>query len=317
MRWMVCVGALAVVLGSPALAEVVEGIVVRVNERILTVRDMQRRALERAAELGTPISPSDYPALVQEAADELCLLERAQELKIEISSEEVDQAITQLRQNNRIDSEAAFDAMLREMGLSLATLRARLRDTITINRTLQKEVGEIPITDQELRARWERERDAYMLPEKVHIVHVVFAAESDQGRERALSRARRLLAAARSGAAFAALVADEVAGGTASGGDLGELPLADLRAEVRQALQALKPGEISEPFLTPTGVHVVQLIAHIPATVKPFTPELREELGQRELAERYQGRLRMVVDNLKKRYVVQTRPELFTPPRGS
>ncbi len=317
MRRILAVVAFASQLVLPASAEIIEGIVVRVNERILTIRDMHRRVLEKSAEMGTPIPPSEYAALVQEAADELCLLERAQELKIDISSDEVDQAVTQLRQSNRIESEAAFDAMLREMGLSLTGLRARLRDTIAINRALQKEVGEIPITEQELKARWERERDAYMLPEKIHIVHLVLAAEDDQQRERELARARRLGAAARSGGNFAALVAEEVARGNASGGDLGELALDDLRAEVRQAVGALAPGEISEPFVSSAGVHILQLLSRTPASVRPFTGELQEELHEKELSERYHARLRLVVDNLKKRYVVETRPELFAPRQPS
>jgi parvulin-like peptidyl-prolyl isomerase len=317
MKSLLFVAILAALATVPTAAEVVEGIVVRVNERILTIADMRRRALEKAAELGKPIPAEEFPELVQEAADELCLLERALELKIEIAPEEVDQAVTQLRQSNRIASEAAFDAMLREMGLSLSGLRSRLRDTITINRVLQKEVGELPITEQELKNRWEREREAFLLPEKVHIIHAVFAAEDEQQRQRELARARRLAAAAASGSDFAALVAAEVAQGNASGGDLGELAVVDLRSEVRQAVEALQPGEISEPFVTSAGVHVLQLISRTPPTVKPFTPELREELYQKELAERYQARLRQVVDRLKRRYVVETRPELFTPPQGS
>ncbi len=302
----------AALLGVATSAEVIEGIVVRVNERILTIGDMHRRVLEKAAELGKPIPAAEYPALVQEAADELCLLERAQELKIEIASEEVDRAVTQLRENNRIETEAAFDAMLRDMGLSLASLRSRLRDTIAINRTLQKEVGELPITEQELKSRWEREREAFLMPEKVHIIHAVFAAEDELKRERELARARRLAAAAASGGDFAALVAAEVEQGNASGGDLGELAISDLRSEVRQVVEALQPGEISEPFVTSAGVHVLQLVSRTPPTVKPFTPEVREELYQKELAQRYQARLREVVDSLKQRYVVETRPELFT-----
>ncbi len=317
MRRLLFICILLALAAVTTSAEVVEGIVVRVNERILTIGDMRRRAVEKAAELGKPIPPEEYPELVQEAADELCLLERAQELKIEIASEEVDQAVTQLRQSNRIESEAAFDAMLRDLGLSLPGLRSRLRDTITINRVLQKEVGELPITEQELKNRWERERDALLMPEKVHIVHAVFPAGDEQQRQRELARARRLAGAAASGGNFAALVAAEVEQGNASGGDLGELAVVDLRAEVREAVQALQPGEISEPFVTSAGVHVLQLVSRTPPTVRPFTPELREELYQKELAERYQARLREVVDRLKRRYVVETRPELFTPSQES
>ena len=56
--------------------ELVEGIVVRVNDHILTVADMRNRVREKEAEPGAAVPTEMYAMLVGEAADEQVLLER-------------------------------------------------------------------------------------------------------------------------------------------------------------------------------------------------------------------------------------------------
>ncbi|NCO69444.1 MAG: hypothetical protein GW878_02845, partial [Acidobacteria bacterium] len=133
--------ALAALPTAAADRTLVEGIVVRVNDRILTTRDMQRRVLEREGESGKPVTPADVPALVQEAADELCILERASELKMEVAPEEVTSMVAQLREQNHVADDAAFENSLASMGLTLEALRTRLRETILVNRLLAREAG--------------------------------------------------------------------------------------------------------------------------------------------------------------------------------
>lgn len=289
----------------------VEGIVVRVNDRILTTADMRMRVVEKTAETGRAPAPGDYPALVNEAVDELCLLERATELKIEVSDDDVSGAIAQLRESNRIADEQTFQAMLQQMGMTIDQLRRRLRETIAINRVLGREVTQTPITEEELRQRYAREQETFRVPEKVHLEHVVFAIEEGGDQAAVMNEARRLAAAARSGGNFLALVDEQVKAGRASGGDLGVLEESDLRSEVRNAVGELKGGEISEPFVTSAGVHVVRVAERIPPTVKPFE-EVADELRMRETSDRNRGRLTDVVAGLKQRYVVEVHPELFT-----
>lgn len=294
----------------------VEGIVVRVNDRILTTADMRKRAVERAAENGVPVPAEAYPQLVSEAADDLCLLERAGELKLEVGSDEVSAAVQQLRDQNHVEDQATFEQMLRGMGLTLDQLRARIKDSIMINRVLSRELGNLPITEAELRQRFAREQDDYRIPERVHLEHLVLPVTVEKGDdERKMAAARRLVAAARAGGSFLTLVQDEAKASSGTGGDLGLIAVTDLRPEVREAVASLKPGEISEPFSSAAGVHVVRLVERMPPAVKPFE-EVASELRQKELTERYRDRLRGVVDELKKRYVVEVHPELFAPPKA-
>lgn len=293
----------------------VEGIVVRVNDRILTTENIRQRASEAAAESGKPVSADQYGDLIQHAADELCMLERAEELKLEVSSDELTSAIKDLREQNRVADDAAFEAQLRGMGLTLEGLRARVHDSILVNRLLRREVGDLPITEEELRQRFEREKDQYTVGERVHLEHIVFPVRDENGDEAAkLSAARRLVAAARSGAEFKTLVQQQVGAGNGTGGDLGTVFTADMRAEVRDAVGKLKPGEVSDPFSSPAGVHVVRLVERVPPTAKPFS-DVEKDLREREFNERSQKKFDAVVADVKKRFVVEVHPELMAAPR--
>ena len=308
---------LALTLAVPVLAaeprQLVEGIVVRVNDRILTVADMRQRVAERLAETGKPVPPEQYPEVVRDAADDLCMLERAVELKVEVSDDELSAAVKDLRLQNQVQDEATFEKMLASTGMTLKALRSRLRDTITINRVLSREVGNTPVTEEELRQRFAREQDLFREPEKIQLEHAVYPLAPD-GKDRAEKEAaaRRLVAAARAGENFLVLVQKETEAGVATGGDLGELVDTDLRTEVHDAVAPLKAGEISEPFLSAAGVHVVRVATRIPSKVKPFESVV-EELRQREMSDRYRSRMIGIVEDLKKRYVVQVHPELFQP----
>ncbi|HVN75371.1 MAG TPA: peptidyl-prolyl cis-trans isomerase [Thermoanaerobaculaceae bacterium] len=302
---------IAATASAGADRRLVEGIVVRVNDRILTTSDIRQRAAESQAQTGKPVTPDQYPQFIQEAADELCMLERAEELKLEVSSEELNSAIQDLKEQNHVQDDASFEAALRETGMTLDMLRSRIHDSILVNRLLRKEVGDLPITEEELRQRYEREKGQFTIGERVHLEHIVFSVTSDPGDADAkLAAARRLVAAARSGDEFKKLVQREVDAGHGTGGDLGTVFTTDMRSEVRDAVAKLKPGEISDPFTTSAGVHVVRLVERIPPTAKPFA-EVEDELRERELAERYRSHLASVVTELKKRYIVEVHPELM------
>lgn len=311
LRLLALVMVLVSAAGVAGQRQLVEGIVVRVNDRILTTADIRQRAAERTAETGKPFPQEAYPDLVQQAADELCILERAAELKLEISNDEVNAAVQQLREDNHVPDDAAFESMLRSSGLTLESLKARLRESILIQRLIKREVGDLPITEEEMRQRYEGEKDKFMIGERAHLEHIVIPLAADRNDlEAKLAGARRLVAAARASGDFKALVEKEVAAGQGSGGDLGIVVIEDLRPEVRDAVVSLKVGEISDPFTSRAGVHVVQLIARIPPSPKPFE-EVEGEMRRQELDQRYRSHINSVVTALKKRYVVETHPELM------
>jgi peptidyl-prolyl cis-trans isomerase SurA len=308
--------ALLMILAIPASAAdrtFVEGIVVRVNDRILTTADFRQRISERSTEAGKPVPVAAYPDLIQEAADELCMLERVAELKLEISNEELNAAIQQVRETNHVPDDAAFEQTLKGMGMTVDSLRARLRDTILIQKLLRRELGDLPLTEEELRERYQNDKAQFMIGERVHLEHYLLTVAADRSDlEAKLASVRRLVAAARAGGDFLTLVQEEVKRERGTGGDLGIVLVADLRPEFREVVDKLKPGEVSDPFVTSNGVHAGRLVQRIPPTLKPFE-EVQDELRRKEMDERYRAHLASVVTELKKRYLVETHPDLLGP----
>lgn len=292
----------------------VEAIVVRVNDRILTTRDIERRLEERVGELRRPLVAADLTALLQDITEDLCILERAAELRITVDDPEIDNAVARLREQNQVKDDADFEESLRNMGMTREQLRTRVQENIMVNRLLAREVARPQVTDEELKRRYARDQERYRIPAQIRLEHIIFAVGNEPGDEdRALASARRLAAAARSTDSFLDLVTSEVDAGRATGGDLGLVAVPDLRQEVAAAVASLKPGEISEPFRTPAGIHVVRLADRIAASVRPFA-EVAEELRLREEEERYRSHISAIVEGLKKRYVIEVHPELIQLP---
>jgi peptidyl-prolyl cis-trans isomerase D len=118
------------------------------------------------------------------------------------------------------------------------------------------------VTDAELRtyfnenkAKLERPGQAWL--SVVHIPRVITAADTAATRERLLQLRQEIIG----GASFEEVArresADSVSG--ANGGDLGRGPRGRFVAEFETAAARLRPGQISEPVLTPFGYHLIKM----------------------------------------------------------
>ncbi len=101
--------------------------------------------------------------------------------------------------------------------------------------------------------------------QRVHAAHILIRVDSNMGepeRKAKLSSAHAAYSRLQKGEDFA-VVAKALSEDTVSaqkGGDLGWLQEGAVDPEFSKKLLALKPGDISEPFLTPFGFHVVKML---------------------------------------------------------
>jgi peptidyl-prolyl cis-trans isomerase SurA len=102
-----------------------------------------------------------------------------------------------------------------------------------------------------------------MLVEQIHARHILMRPNEVQDdattRQRLAAIRDRILA----GEDFAALasVTSEDPGSASRGGDLGWSSPGTFDPEFETALAALEPGQISEPFRTQFGWHIIQMVA--------------------------------------------------------
>ena len=116
------------------------------------------------------------------------------------------------------------------------------------------------------------------------------------------------------GESFDSLVAEYgKEAGEAAGGELLFHPESENWAEAfKQAVSALKkPGEITEPFVTDLGIHIVLYQSDLPDGVHELTEEERAALQSSALEHKQRETLHPFLDEWKTQYEIETHPEML------
>jgi peptidyl-prolyl cis-trans isomerase SurA len=135
---------------------------------------------------------------------------------------------------------------------------------------------------------------------QTHVRHILvrtseIVSEADARRRLAELRERVVTG----GADFAALARQySEDGSAANGGDLGWVYEHDTVPEFERAMDALAPGEVSQPVKSPFGWHLIQVLQRRTADVSPERKrlQLRQILRARKADEAYQEWLRQLRD---------------------
>lgn len=144
---------------------------------------------------------------------------------------------------------------------------------------LREEVRKSISSDEEiLKGYWEKNKGWFTRPETARISYIHFKCGKDEGeRKSAMARAMTVFERIRGKEEFAK-VADEVSDSRdGNGGDLGYFAKGDLVAGYELAAFEVPVGEVSEPFFTDTGLHIVKVTERSQA-ISPAFEECRNEV---------------------------------------
>lgn len=307
-KWILAIVAAAMVASvTTAAAErtVLETILVRVNDRIVTVTDFKLRLRQELSQMspvpqGTELR--DFTeSLFDTMVDEMILLERAEDRRIRVDEATVDSAISNLREQNDLLDDAAWEEALESSGMSVEALRERYRRSILLSRTVQTEIRPTEITEEEVRILYEEEKELYKLPAKIVLEQLFFpVVDGGADEDEMLRVARGLVQRVSEGSdlrAEATLAGIEVQ-------ELGAIPLADLRSDLRQVLEDVPDAGFADPMVTAGGVQVIHVVERIPEGYQPFE-EVEEDIKRRMSARSYQTQSQDFVEGLREEYLVE------------
>lgn len=304
----ILIGILMMALAAQGAERVVvEGVLVRVNERIITISDFTERVGQELAQM--PASPTNEELqqftemLLDEMVNELVLLERATEKRLTVDDAMLGKAIEGLREENNLQDDEAWEQALESSGLTEDSLRESYRRTMLLQRAVQGEVRSVEITAEELRQQYELEKEKYSVPAKVELEQIFLPDDgSDSGG--LFRRAQGIVDRVRAGAdlrAEATLAGSELQ-------ELGAIPADDCRPELVRALEPLNDGELTDPLTVAGGAQIVRLVKRIPASYVPFD-EVVDSIRRERSAESYEGQTRGLVEKLKQQYLVEVHRE--------
>jgi peptidyl-prolyl cis-trans isomerase C len=204
------------------------------------------------------------------------LLQQARARGVEVSPEQVDRAFLALRAEY---PGTAFDDLLAQERISMADLRARLRDQLTVEKLFRDEVfSRVQVSDEEVGRYFAEHSAEFDEPERVHARQIVVRTREEAAKLREEVR--------RKPASFAALASRSSIGPEARrGGDLGWFGKGQGMPEVFDVCFRMSPNAISDVVPSPFGFHVFQLIEKKPPSRRTLE-QARPAIAARLLRER-------------------------------
>jgi peptidyl-prolyl cis-trans isomerase SurA len=255
-------------LALPVLAAEVDRIVAIVNSEAITLSQLRERtALARSnlKKQAVDIPPANIleRQVLEHMIVDRAQLQKAREASIRIDEAMIDRAIESIAANNRI-SVAELRASIERDGISWSKYRDDLRGELTISRLHASEVNsQVNVSEAEIDNFLKNHPDVISGVE-YRVAHIMLsvpenpnAAQMDALR----SRADRVLSRLRQGEDFGKVAADSSdAPDNIRGGEIGWRDRERLPGFYADAVAKLKSGELSQPMLTASGLHIVKLL---------------------------------------------------------
>jgi peptidyl-prolyl cis-trans isomerase SurA len=295
----VLVAGLSMALVPAARARVVERILAVVGDDIVLESEVNERArpfLQEIANLPDANQRKQRAAAVRREVldniiNENLLLQQADELKLSVTSEEIDRSIEQIKKDYGL-SDAQLLEELRRQGLNMASYRQSTRREILKYRVLNIAVGsKVQVSDNDVQNYYERNMKAGS-NQQVKVSHIFVAIPENADAAKVLEReqyAKKILARAKAGEDFAALAKELSEDGAtrAEGGDLGYFGKEmGLPKPVEELVFSMKVGEVGGPVRGNQGFHVIKLVDRRAKDIKPLADvkeELRGQLRSKEM----------------------------------
>jgi parvulin-like peptidyl-prolyl isomerase len=208
----------------------------------------------------------------------------ARAMDVEIPPEQIDEIYQRVR-------EQAGDAPPEQV-------KADIELQVRIDRLMSEGVQDVPgPTQEELLAAYEQGADKFITPEMVHASHIVKHVDGRTDKKAAYEAILSIQMELAEGKSFEEL-ANRVSDCPGQGGDLGWFPRGQMVEEFEDIVFKMKPGDVSDIFLTQFGYHIVKLLEHRESQPVPFE-QVRDHLVN-ELTRQGQGQaVDAFVDKLK------------------
>lgn len=272
---------------APARAEqprAADFIVAVVNSEPITnneVRSRMARFAQQLAQQGAAVPPAPQLAreVLQRLISEKAQLQLAREMGLKVDDAMVDQAEQNIAQRNNVGV-AELRRRLRADGMDPARFREDLREQILLGRLRDRELeSRVKVTELEVDEFMREQQSALAAPvTQTRARHILLRPSPQlterQARERLAEFKQRIQAGRGDFAQLAREHSHDAS--AANGGDLGWANPGMFVPEFEQALDALQPGQVSEPVTSRFGVHLIQVLERRQSALGP-----RE---QRELA---------------------------------
>lgn len=264
--FIICLALAGQALAAPQKLDQVAAIV---GKNVVTLSELNSRIAEiknRPDAEKIKLPPDDVlrKQVLDHLITESLQLASANRMGVKISPEQVNAAMTNIAQKNRMTLEQ-FEAMLISEGLSPAVMRQRLQREITVQQVQRGVVTQrIKVSELEIENFLKSADAKFWISPEYHLGHFMIAlppSPSAAEVAEAESKINAVYEELKNGADFAATaIAKSNAQDALNGGDLGWRKSADLPSLFAELVADMPVGSLSKPARSPAGFHILKLI---------------------------------------------------------
>src|SRR6516162_945202 len=306
--------------------QIVERIVVRINNSIITLSDLKRSQEQLAAETSKQdpnLPPDAQPKqqdLLRDLIDSRLLAQKAEELGISADTDVI-KSLDELRKQMHAESMEDLEKAAQAQGVSFEEFKQNLKETILTQKVIQQEVGgHLTVTQQEIQEFYNQHKSEMERPETVRLSEILVSTQTpaaapgqpapsaDEVVAQAKSKADAIYAQLQKGAKFDELAQKNSNGPTAAnGGDLEYFKRGTLAKQLEDQVFALKPGQYTEPIRTNQGWVILKVTEHTSEGIPPLK-EVESQIQERLYMTKMQPALREYLTKLREDAYIDIKP---------
>jgi len=309
----------------PQSDTVIEDIVARINNDIVTTSDYERSLQQLQDEMKQQYgdqAATQYAARERDALRDLIdqdlLVQKGKDLGISVENDLI-KRLDDIRKKMNLETMDDLEKAAQAQGVSYEDFKNNLRNQLITQEVISREVGShIQITPQEEQAFYDQHKAELERPEQVRLSEILVGIPQTSSEPTAMpdpqvvaaaqSKAEDIEKQLQAGAKFDELARKDSDGPTAQqGGDLGYFKRGALAKQLEDASFSLKPGQFTQPIRTKQGFLILTVTEHQDAGLPPLKT-VQNDIDQAIYYQKLQPALREYLTKLREEAYIHIKP---------
>jgi peptidyl-prolyl cis-trans isomerase SurA len=306
---------------AQAKSTVVEEIIARVNNSIITLSEYQKALASlptearqdcqacSAAQIQAQVEDREKNAL-RDMIDQQLLIERAKDMDISVETDLI-KRLDDVRKQNNLGTLDDLQKAIEGQGGSWEDYKTQLRNNLLTQEVIRREVGgRINIGADEVKAYYDAHKDEFNRPETVVLAEIFLSTENKTGADvdAVQKRAGDLRKRVEDGEDFSELAKRYSESSTAAeGGMLGTYERGQLSKQFEDAVFNLPKNAMTDVIQTRTGFEFLKVIDHFQAGEQPLDA-VQDEIQNRIYMQKMEPQMRTYLAELREESYVTVKP---------
>ena len=300
---------------------VVEEIIARVNNEIITLSEYQKAAQSLVQEIqqDCPNCSQDriqeelktrQKNLLRDMIDRQLLVERAKDMSLSVDTDLI-KRLDDVRKENKLASLEELEKAVEAQGIGWEDYKSQIRNSMLTQEVIRREVGgRMEIGSDEVKKYYEAHKDDFVRKEGVSLAEIFLSTDGKSPQEIAAVRtkAEDLQKRVAQGEDFTAIAKRYSEGSTAAdGGGLGDFERGQLAKPLEDAVFGIEKGQVTGVIQTKTGFEILKLLEHYQAGLQPLD-KVEGEISNEIYRQRMEPAMRDYLAQLREESYVTVKP---------